>query len=282
MDYTDPSHQPPPLPPESSAPVGFGQSLAPRGLGALVSDSFALAKANGALIVSIVALGLIPGYILSGSAAALTGIADKNGIKTAVEAGRWASLGLLFASGVITKLIETIANLALMSGLDARARDEDVDVGRAFSASTGSFGPFLAAEIRVALWVILGLILLIVPGIYWAVMYSLVPMAVVLEGRRGADALARSKQIMGRYGLKIIGNLVVMVLVCVLVIVAFSLLIGVAAGLTGAVGDNAPLSTKLLMNFVTEFLGQVIASATVAAGVLLFRDCAAAVDQPAA
>jgi hypothetical protein len=63
-----------------------------------------------------------------------------------------------------------------------------------YRRSFSRFLPFIWVQILVGVIVFLGFLLLIVPGIIWAVQYSFAGIIMVLEGKHGMDALRQSKQ----------------------------------------------------------------------------------------
>ena len=72
-------------------------------------------------------------------------------------------------------------------------------VSQAFRVGGPFFLSSLTTGILVGAWVLLGLILLILPGIYWATLYSVAIFVVFKEGLTNTTALARSKQLVKPY-----------------------------------------------------------------------------------
>lgn len=72
-------------------------------------------------------------------------------------------------------------------------------VSQAFRVGGPFFLSSLTTGILVGAWVLLGLILLILPGIYWAILYSVAIFVVFKEGLTNTAALARSKQLVKPY-----------------------------------------------------------------------------------
>jgi hypothetical protein len=64
--------------------------------------------------------------------------------------------------------------------------------GRALAAGLDAFAPIFFAVVLAALGIALGLVALILPGVYLAVRWYFVPQAVVLDRARGPGALGRS------------------------------------------------------------------------------------------
>ena len=76
--------------------------------------------------------------------------------------------------------------------LQQLAAGERPRAGRAIQAGLDIFTPVFLAVLLAGAGIALGLILLIVPGIYLAVRLLFVPQTVVIEGERGTDALRHS------------------------------------------------------------------------------------------
>jgi hypothetical protein len=89
---------------------------------------------------------------------------------------------------VITPIIAAICIYALHQ----IAGGERPSAGQVLVAGFEAFTPLFAAVALAAAGIALGLIALIVPGIYLAVRWYFVPQCVVIEGARGPQALARS------------------------------------------------------------------------------------------
>jgi hypothetical protein len=86
----------------------------------------------------------------------------------------------------------------------------------ALVAGFESFAPIFFAVVLAAIGIAIGLLLLVLPGIYVAVRWYFVPQAVVIEGRRAAGALARSSQVVQGFWWRTLG-LVVLVNIAVVV-----------------------------------------------------------------
>jgi hypothetical protein len=86
----------------------------------------------------------------------------------------------------------------------------------ALVAGFEAFAPIFFAVVLAAIGIAVGLLLLVLPGIYVAVRWYFVPQTVVIEDRRTAGALARSSQIVQGFWWRTLG-LVVLVNIAVVV-----------------------------------------------------------------
>lgn len=104
----------------------------------------------------------------------------------------FAELVAILAAAI---LVFRIFSTALMVSSYRALNGTKLNVKEAYKAGFRTFGPILWVGILRGLIVLGGLILLIVPGVIWALRYSLATEAAVLEGKRGMAALHRSKDL---------------------------------------------------------------------------------------
>jgi len=89
---------------------------------------------------------------------------------------------------VVTPIIAAICIYALHQ----LAEGQRPSARKVLVAGFEAFTPLFAAVVLAAAGIALGLVALIVPGIYLAVRWYFVPQCVVIDGARGPDALSRS------------------------------------------------------------------------------------------
>lgn len=78
------------------------------------------------------------------------------------------------------------------------ANRPEMSIKEAYQAGRPKLWSYLTTSLWVALYVCLGFILFIIPGIIWGVTYSLAPLIIVAEGS-GVRALNRSKELIRGY-----------------------------------------------------------------------------------
>jgi hypothetical protein len=125
------------------------------------------------------------------------------------------------AEAFIPSIVEFLVVMPIVAAiciyaLHQIAAGERPPAGQVFVAGFEAFTPLFGAVVLAALGIALGFILLIVPGIYLAIRWYLVPQAVVIEGARGAGALARSSQIVQGHwwrtlGLVVLANVAIVI-----------------------------------------------------------------------
>jgi hypothetical protein len=137
--------------------------------------------------------------------------------------------GSVLGVSLLLFLLLLIAYLFLYAWIQAAfiflfSRGEaEPDVPSVISQARPLVAPLWWASILVGALVILGFILLIIPGVIFAVWYSFTIMVVVLEGLRGSEAMRKSKSyVQGRW-LAVAGRIIIL---------------GIVIGLVGSIADS--------------------------------------------
>lgn len=105
-----------------------------------------------------------------------------------------------------------VANGAVTKAVADRYLDQPTSFGRAYGYVFRRIGKLVGALLLVMLFVSLGFLLLIVPGILLGIRYLLVPIVVVVEDVGGATALKRSRELMkGNWGKAVVLGILLMI-----------------------------------------------------------------------
>jgi hypothetical protein len=185
----------------------------PRDVGALLRDSFSVYLRHFGTFLALGALVVVPTeLIVSG-----VGLEQLSSGYDATPAFAEAAIPAAVSYLVVAPLITAICVHALRSvagGGSPGAREAIVN-------GFESFTPIFFAVLLAALGIALGLILLVLPGIYLFVRWYFVPQAVVLEGARDAAALRASGRLVQgawwrTFGLVALVNLIVLLVVILL------------------------------------------------------------------
>ncbi len=275
----------------------------PRPFGELLTVSLTLTHDARWTCLALVAVGLVPGLLLE--LFLLPAGTTKETLRAALAAGRLAPLAAAAGVKLVDLLVRSFCGVAIIAALDARLREGDSSVAGSLASASASFLDYALALALTTLWIVGGMLLFAVPGVvltalaarYEALVlgaaasaatgalvvaaavilmlrYLLVPMAVLLDGRRGRAALSRSSQLFTAFSGKVAGNLLV-VGACVL---------GIGYG--AAVFVSLALGLSAAPEYVTLFASELAAGAVGVWGtaflVLLFRDLSAVVPAPAA
>jgi hypothetical protein len=186
---------PPPPPPSA----GAGGPLQPRTIGGILSTAFDVYKANWVKLMTIVAvivvpLTLIDALITRGALAAKrTTTLTPFGTTTAVEARSafvWIGGGLI--AGLLLIVMWFVVEAAVSRSAAQTTVGDPIDVEGSYRWAFDHLWSILGISLLAALVIIGGLILLIVPGLIFIVMLSVVIPSFVFENRRGSAALGRS------------------------------------------------------------------------------------------
>jgi hypothetical protein len=169
-----------------------------------------------------------------------------------------------WAAAILAGLVSLIATFWVQGALIKAV--EDVRDGRAdlsFSETLRSVGPHLAAIIvagvLAAIAIIIGLFLLIVPGLILLTWWVLIIPVIVLEGRSAGESFGRSRELVRGYAWNVFGVIVL----TLLLLIAFRIVLDLVL---------FPLSNEI-QGFVTELIVGTIATpfAVVAWTLLYYR-----------
>jgi hypothetical protein len=111
--------------------------------------------------------------------------------------GSWADTAVLVLAAVVALLAVAVVAGALTRAAVAAVAGEDLGVGRSYRFAIGRVWPLLQVLLVTWLLTMLGLVLLIVPGVVVGVLLVVSVPALVVEGGRGRDALSRSMSLVG-------------------------------------------------------------------------------------
>jgi hypothetical protein len=172
-----------------------------RDVGTLFRDSFAIYRSHPWLFILLSAAVIVPvGLVVDGiGMGSLTGEYDSS--PEAEDTVVRALVQFFVEFLVITPIVTAICIYALhaISGGERPSPGEVLVAG--FEAFTPLFGAVLLAAVGVAL----GLLALIVPGVFLLVRWYFVPQAVVVDGSRGPAALTRSGELVQGYWWRTLG-----------------------------------------------------------------------------
>ena len=165
---------------------------------------------------------------------------------------------------VIVALVIAVIASTLYAGMvvelvrDVQDGRRDHSVGELFKAVTGVVGMLILAGLLVGAIVLLGFVLLIIPGLILLTIFAVVAPVIVLERKGVFDALSRSRELVKGNGMQVFG-----------VIVVVFLLTFVVSAIIGAIGGAAGTGGRIAADFVASTLTAPIAA--LAAAVLYFE-----------
>lgn len=185
----------------------------------LFKDAIALVRENMALFFGIVAVPLA-----FSSLAAFFAPAENTGV---VDPTEWGLYAVLFLIGFILNIF---MGIAMVKALDNRA----LTVKGAYSAAVPYFFKYLGASFLSGFLMLIGFILLIVPGIILSVWFAFVFFILVLENAGIVESLKRSREYVRGHWWETFGRLVTMTVVTLLVVFLISLPVAFLLGEVGS------------------------------------------------
>jgi hypothetical protein len=188
-----------------------GEATLPRpmGIGEILSTAFQLYRRHWRTLLTIAAVVVVPLTLLHyllGDLIRTQGETTRNGV---VETATWSVgiAGLLAAlAGILMYLVLTGA---ITRAVAAEVAGQDPSVEQSYRFGFHRLGSVLLVSVLVGLAIVGGLILFIIPGIYIAVRLCVSIEALVVEGRRGTEAMGRSWGLVGGHWWHAFGTIVV-------------------------------------------------------------------------
>jgi hypothetical protein len=186
---------------DETAPGGSSDPLAPLSLGDTIGTAASVYSRHAVKLWGAVALVVVPlevielivrrvslpagTYVRDGAVYSTGLVASGTGVGTSLALGLIAFLAQLLSIGAVFRLV-----------LDDYL-GRPVSIGESFSFAAARLFALVWLSILAALLVAIGFLLFILPGIYLLVSFSVAVPVLMVEGRRGFAALARSRRLVG-------------------------------------------------------------------------------------
>jgi hypothetical protein len=253
---------PPPPPPMMSGPQG---GIPPKTLGEILSAAFNIYKANASQLILIVAVVVVPLSLVSAIFSGVLFAPDKvrvtntGGVVVFDYAGRGLGAFLLVGAigALIAILISAVLQAAILRAAAQATIGDPVDVEASYRYGWKRLWSVVLVSILVGLVVAVGFILLVIPGIIFLVFLSVSIPVLIVEGRRGTEAMGRSWNLVK-------GNF----WHAFAVVVVAALIVGIISSIIGAIGgDN--WAVRWIFTAIAQILTVPFASLV---SVLLYLD----------
>lgn len=209
-------------------------------VGRVLSETFSIygdqvATLLGSAAVIFVGVGLVQG--LAGASGSLILV---------LLASVLAIVASTLYGGFVVKLVE-----------DVRDGRRDDSVGDLFRSAAGVVGSLVGNGILKGIAVAIGLILLVVPGLFLLTIWAVTGPAIVIERRGAIEAFGRSRELVKGEGFPVFGVIVIVFLIGALISI-------ITGAIGGAMGDGGRI--------VFSIIGSIIAApiTALAAAVLFF------------
>jgi hypothetical protein len=265
MDDSGGFGAPPPPPPPSA---GGGGAIPQRGVGDLLSVAFEVYKANAAKLITIVAVVVVP---LSFVSHFLTGVVLKPHVTTsnitiagqtvATSTVSTRSFGTFVLAGLVAAAIAVIISATLQAALTRGAAlatvGDPIDVEASYRYGFSRFGSVFWISLLVGLVVAIGFLLFIIQGVIFLTMLAVAIPALIVENRRGTDAMSRSWNLVKGHFWHVLGTIVVAFLITAIV-----------GAIIGLLGDS-----NWFLQWIFGSIAQIItAPFTALVSILLYID----------
>jgi len=230
---------PPPPPPPPGTPPGPG-GIRPRTPGEIWSEAFRIYRENAANLLLIVAVVVVPLTFVS-AVIVQTGV---------------TILGLLVGAA-IGIIIWAVLQAAVLRGAAQATIGDPVDIEASYRWGLARFGSVLLVALLVGIVVAVGFLLLIIPGFIFLVFLSVSEPALIVENRRGTEAMSRSWNLVrGHFWHALV------------VILVAAIITGVIQGILSAIGGD-----NWFVAWIFTAIAQIItAPFTALVTVLLYLD----------
>ncbi len=165
------------------------------GLGGILDQAISLLRNHFGLLFGIVGLTIIP-------FTAILGLVQVSMIVPGdLQSIQYAQIVATVAGGIFGLLVGTLVNAAMIHAVASLYLSRPTTIGQCFSQGARRYLALLGTSLLMALAIMGGMILCIIPGIIFAFWFMLAQHVAVLEGISGSAALGRSKVLMkGNYG----------------------------------------------------------------------------------
>jgi hypothetical protein len=189
-------------------------------------------------------------------AAHLLAIAFVIYVATAIVAGLLSLLGVIGA--LLAEIVELFAAFLLQATLvkavqDIRDGRADLSLSETASAAVPYIWPVAAASILAGIAITIGLILVIVPGLWLITIWAVIIPVVVIERSGALKSFGRSRQLVRGHGWHVFGTLVLVFII----LIAVDIVLGIIFSALPLVWRSG-LSTVVSGTLVSPFLALVV------------------------
>jgi hypothetical protein len=181
----------------------FGQgggiaALPPRGIGEILSAAFQLYRRSWRTLMAVAAMVVVPLTLLQyliGHWVRSHG--QQLHDQVVVSTSFWAVASASLLAALVGLLLYQVLTGAITRTIATEVTGQDLGLEQSYRFGFARLGPILVVSILVGLATLLGLIVFIIPGIYIGVRLAVSIQALVIEGRRGTEAMRRSWDLVG-------------------------------------------------------------------------------------
>jgi len=183
---------------ETMGQGGGAAALRPTGIGEILGTAFQLYRRHWQTLFAIAAVVVVPLTVLQyvfGHWVRIRGEVTRD--QVVVSTSFWAAATASLLAALVGLLLYQVLTGAITRAIAAEVVGEDPGVEQSYRFGFVRLGSILLVSVLVGLATVAGLIVFIVPGIYIAVRLAVSIQALVVEGRRGTEAMGRSWALVG-------------------------------------------------------------------------------------
>jgi hypothetical protein len=181
--------------------IGQGGGIAalpPRGIGELLSAAFRLYRRYWRTLVAIAAVVVVPLTLVQyGIGHWVRSHGQQLHDQVVVSTSFWAVASASLLAALVGLLLYQVLTGAITRTIATEVAGQDLGLEQSYRFGFARLGPILVVGILVGLATLLGLIVFIIPGIYIGVRLAVSIQALVVEGKRGTEAMRRSWDLVG-------------------------------------------------------------------------------------
>ena len=173
-------------------------ALPPRRIGEILSAAFQLYRRHWRTLVAIAAVVVVPLTVLQygiGHWFRTNGQQLEGQVE--VSTSFWAVAGASLLAALVGLLLYQVLTGAITRNIATEVAGQDLDLEQSYRFGFARLGPILVVSVLVGLATLLGLIVFIIPGIYIGVRLAVSTQALVVEDKRGTQAMRRSWDLVG-------------------------------------------------------------------------------------
>jgi hypothetical protein len=181
--------------------IGQGGGLAalpPRRIGEILRTAFQLYRRYWRTLVAIAAVVVVPLTLLQyGIGHWFRTHGQQLHDPVVVSTSFWAVASASLLAALVGLLLYQVLTGAITRTIATEVAGQDLDLEQSYRFGLARLGPILVVSILVGLATLLGLIVFVIPGIYIGVRLAVSIQALVVEDKRGSQAMRRSWDLVG-------------------------------------------------------------------------------------
>jgi hypothetical protein len=181
-------------------PIGQGggmAALAPRRIGEILRAAFQLYRRHWRTLMAIAAVVVVPLTLLQYGIGHWFRTNGQLYGQAEVSTSFWAVASASLLAALVALLLYQVLTGAITRNIAAEVAGQDLNLEQSYRFGFARLGPILVVSILVGLATLLGLIVFIIPGIYIGVRLAASTQALVVEDKRGTQAMRRSWDLVG-------------------------------------------------------------------------------------